>query len=1108
MTGFAFLERLTVPDDIEEQDIEELIELPFASIQVAFQKLCERQEIDDQLNLAFAAPKLLSKRALRALHAEIQARGEPELEMRSLKLLDQIRFQALKASRLYRLGVGPMERLLLQVANGALPMESAVATASKDKVRAVMSPVYAMAVSHWALDIAVTAEWQMGLNLGELLLAATGGPRVDDESAAAAAIVRDDFTQIGRMALCRALDGRVYGLARQAGHEYLKYAEESPKLGHVGDAHFVLGILHLDPFVSLSGAARGPLREQLGGERGVVGDQKYQEKYPLPTRAEAVARAIEHIQLSVPLREGRQRATALKALMQAQLMRAKYSQQAPDEKAFRQAAEEAIALFSESGDDALISEIHGYFATLKLAPPTHATHAARLPSEVFSGPGDFESSVHAGQALALASNLAATNPELALNELRKLGEPFAARGDEGLSQNRLDLMANIVAASRRCKEGSTQECASQTLELAKAESWSARQTGLELLGVAFGSGSRDEEELGLRVVDVAQRVDPTLNDDFADLLLAARRMLFHGSAVNATRQDRWSDAVRLYGQAVQASLAQKQKGSAIVSLAALTDAAGHPQPETALMVVAGLASAAIELDLHGGQEARRLLQLAYARAFGSFKGQTSVEIYWPLAHLSKGFTLSSAILSKAGGTWRDDPRAVSLLEMIGGLEKESATRGEVAVGDAELDEELLLTSYFESEAPNPGQDSEGLLVNLRHRFDEHAITALLGQHAAEPRLLMDADVRSFLDDGTVLVDLSFGQHRGRSAALYVMIATKGSVFACANELGEELVDRYVEQGYRQVGFHQHAPFVARLRTLLQRDPFPRAINAQAQQLLDASFEHLLGSPAWAELERLHAEGFRHLCVCPTGPLHFFPIHLLGKAGRDLAHEWVVTYLPSLALLSRQGAQRNVPRRPATLSAFGLDFAEAGPYELTPLPGAAKQADEVAAALGGSSFTNEAATEERFVDALQSSRYVHLISHGRHNIEAPTFQCVYLQPGASSDGRLRAHELHGKDLRGLELITFGACETALGRFDRLGSLSGLPAALLLAGAETIVGTLWDAETTAVQTFFTTFYRSLGAGGTRLASFRAAQLATRQAHPHVRDWAAFCLIGDWR
>jgi CHAT domain-containing protein len=131
------------------------------------------------------------------------------------------------------------------------------------------------------------------------------------------------------------------------------------------------------------------------------------------------------------------------------------------------------------------------------------------------------------------------------------------------------------------------------------------------------------------------------------------------------------------------------------------------------------------------------------------------------------------------------------------------------------------------------------------------------------------------------------------------------------------------------------------------------------------------------------------------------------------------------------------------------------------------------------------------------------------VDAPLFQTVFLAPGDGGDGRLRAHEVLGLDLRGLELVTLGACETALGRIDYSDNLRGLPAALLLAGAGAVIGTLWEVTADASTTFFTELYRCLQAGDEDLiGAFRLAQRATRADHTEYRDWGAFYLTGGYQ
>jgi CHAT domain-containing protein len=76
-----------------------------------------------------------------------------------------------------------------------------------------------------------------------------------------------------------------------------------------------------------------------------------------------------------------------------------------------------------------------------------------------------------------------------------------------------------------------------------------------------------------------------------------------------------------------------------------------------------------------------------------------------------------------------------------------------------------------------------------------------------------------------------------------------------------------------------------------------------------------------------------------------------------------------------------------------------------------------------------------------------------------------------------------------------------------NLRGLPAALLLAGVRTIVGTLWPVAPEPSRTFFTSFYRHLLGPRGALDAFAAAQRETRAVYPHYRDWAAFTFVGRW-
>jgi CHAT domain-containing protein len=132
----------------------------------------------------------------------------------------------------------------------------------------------------------------------------------------------------------------------------------------------------------------------------------------------------------------------------------------------------------------------------------------------------------------------------------------------------------------------------------------------------------------------------------------------------------------------------------------------------------------------------------------------------------------------------------------------------------------------------------------------------------------------------------------------------------------------------------------------------------------------------------------------------------------------------------------------------------------------------------------------------------------HNVAAPAFQSVFVQPDEKDDGIIHAYELLRLDLHHLDLVTLSACETALGRFDTADNPRGIPAALLIAGVRTIVASLWNVESNAATKFFETFYNQLQTSKNKLEAFYTAQTETRKLFPAYRDWGAFQMIGDWR
>jgi MYXO-CTERM domain-containing protein len=112
--------------------------------------------------------------------------------------------------------------------------------------------------------------------------------------------------------------------------------------------------------------------------------------------------------------------------------------------------------------------------------------------------------------------------------------------------------------------------------------------------------------------------------------------------------------------------------------------------------------------------------------------------------------------------------------------------------------------------------------------------------------------------------------------------------------------------------------------------------------------------------------------------------------------------------------------------------------------------------------------------------------------------------------LTAYEAVGLDLVGTRLAVLSACETGVGEARTGDGVHGLRRALALAGAETVVMSLWKVDDDATRALMTRYYAGLAKGGGRADALRDAALATmaEPGHAHPYYWASFIASGDWR
>jgi CHAT domain-containing protein/tetratricopeptide (TPR) repeat protein len=272
--------------------------------------------------------------------------------------------------------------------------------------------------------------------------------------------------------------------------------------------------------------------------------------------------------------------------------------------------------------------------------------------------------------------------------------------------------------------------------------------------------------------------------------------------------------------------------------------------------------------------------------------------------------------------------------------------------------------------------------------------------------------------------------------------------------------------------------------------------------------------------------------------------LVGNPAFDLDEAQQRTALESL-----HAAPAATDAAPEAQEIASLRSRELESGKLDPLPGTQIEVEEIATMLEKQRwqahlYTREHALKETVME-VKGPRVLHLATHGffepdqqkadqresdQHsateqpaNVEDPMLRSGLFFAGANrrlsghatpadfDDGVLTAYEASQLNLQGTELVVLSACETGLGEVAAGEGVFGLRRALQVAGADSVLMSMWAVPDKETQELMVLFYEKWLAGEDKHVALRKAQLEmrarvkVRYGEDRPQYWGAFVLVG---
>ena len=198
----------------------------------------------------------------------------------------------------------------------------------------------------------------------------------------------------------------------------------------------------------------------------------------------------------------------------------------------------------------------------------------------------------------------------------------------------------------------------------------------------------------------------------------------------------------------------------------------------------------------------------------------------------------------------------------------------------------------------------------------------------------------------------------------------------------------------------------------------------------------------------------------------------------------------------------------------LEYSNINGFEVTPLPGSKEELSGIEKTLSlkninfKSVFSKKATEISLKHEILKNYNIIHIATHGVVNTQNPELSGLILYPTDNNDDILYSGEIYNLELNA-DLVVLSACRTGIGQISKSEGIIGLPRALLYAGAQNVLVSLWKVSDASTANLMIDFYKNIIENNDSYtdalykAKIKMIEGGGNFAHPFF--WSPFVLIG---